>query len=86
MPFAIQLCLIIFLYLLNVSFYVWTFFDAFALRNKEFYDIISMFNDFIFISCFLASISSLRKSKLISVFIFLSIPILYTFILILNFR
>ena len=86
MPFAIQLGLIIILYLLNISCYVWTFFDSFALRNKEFYDIISMFNDFIFISCFLATISPLRKSKTTSIFIYLSIPLIYTLILILNFR
>lgn len=86
MTHAIQLSLIIILYLLNISCYVWTFFDSFALKNKEFYDIVSIFNDFIFISCFLASISPLRKSKTTSVFIYLSIPLLYTLVLILNFR
>ena len=47
MKFKIQISLIIVLFLLNVSSYIWTFFDSFALQNKEVYGIISIFNDFI---------------------------------------
>ncbi|MBO7243866.1 MAG: hypothetical protein J6V53_01100 [Alphaproteobacteria bacterium] len=86
MPFVAQISFIIVLSLLNILAYIWTFPNSFATQNKDFYDIISIFNDFIFISCVLSSISSLRKAKFQTATFFLSIPLIYTVILILNFR
>ena len=86
MKFKIQISLIIVLFLLNVSSYIWTFFDSFALQNKEVYGIISIFNDFIFVVCFLAGLRGLKMAKFNSSILFLSIPLIYTLFLILNFR
>lgn len=86
MPFSIQICFIILLFLLNIGGYIFTFFDSFALKNKEAYDIISIFNDFVFIGCFLSALSTLKKTKIQPTIIFLLIPLSYTLVLILNFR
>ena len=82
----ILICSIIILFFLNIFGYIFTFPKSFATQNKEFYDIISIFNDFIFISCFFAGLKSLQKSKLNSCVVFLSIPLIYTLLLCFYFR
>lgn len=81
MNFAAHLLSIIALLIANIICYIITFTDNFALTNKEMYGIISIFNDFIFITCVLSGITSLRKAKFNTTIVFFSIPLIYTSIL-----
>ena len=86
MLFRITVCSSILLFLADIYFYIITFSSSFALRNKEMYDIVSIFNDFIFIGCGLSAIRAFRKTKLKTSCFLLAIPCLYTFILFTCFR
>ena len=86
MSFTIQFLSVIFFVILNIISYILTFTNDFALKNKDIYSIISIFNDFIFIGCFLTAVSCFRKAKFKSTLIFLSAPLIYTGILFLFFR
>lgn len=86
MLFRITLCLNILLFLTDIYFYIITFPESFALRNKEMYNIVSIFSDFIFIGCGLSAIRAFRKTRLKTSCFLLLIPCLYTVILFICFR
>ena len=86
MSFKLQLAIIILFAILNIASYIFTFPKSFALNHQDVYSIISMFNDFIFFVFFVAFIKSFRKSALKSSIVYLSIPLIYTLILIWIFR
>ncbi len=86
MNFKIQLSTIIILLISNIISYVLTFSSDFALRNKDVYDIISIFNEFIFFTSIIAGFKLLKKAKFIGTIVSFSIPLIYTAILCFLFR
>ncbi|MBQ8250822.1 MAG: hypothetical protein IJY92_02780 [Alphaproteobacteria bacterium] len=86
MNFTIQITTIIVLLILNITAYIITFSSDFAIQNKDFYDIISIFNEFIFLTCLIAGFKLLKKAKFVGSIISFSIPLLYTAILYYFFR
>lgn len=86
MLFRITVCFNIFLFLLNIYFYIITFSESFALNNKKMYNIVSIFNDFIFIGCTVIAIKALSKTKLNVSTLFFLIPTFYTLLLFFWFR
>ena len=86
MIFKIHLFVIISLLISNIAAYIFTFRNDFALVNKDFYDIISIFNEFIFFTCLIAGFKMFRKAKFVGTIISFSIPLIYTAILCFFFR
>ncbi len=81
MHFVLPIISIILLFIFNVICYIMTFSSDFALKNKDVYDIISIFNDFIFITCCLVSFKLLKKAKFTGTVITLCIPLFYSILL-----
>lgn len=86
MNFRIKLLTIISLLILNIVSYVFTFSSNFALKNKDVYDIISIFNEFIFFTSLIVGFKLLKKAKFVGTIISFSIPLTYTAILCFFFR
>ncbi len=86
MSFKLQLISIVLFAVLNIGCYILTFPSDFALKNKNIYDIISIFNDAIFFLCFLSAVSHFRKARLKRAILFLSVPLIYTITLFIFFR
>ncbi len=86
MSFTIQITTIITLIILNITAYILTFSNEFAIQNKDFYDIVSIFNEFIFLTSLIAGFKLLKKAKFIGAIISFSIPLLYTAVLYYFFR
>ncbi len=69
------------LFIFNVICYIMTFSKDFALKNKDVYDIISIFNDFIFITCCIIALKLLKKAKFTGTIIALCMPLFYSILL-----